>query len=89
VSAPAGDARGTAPVNAALLEALKAWRRETAREMKVPAYIVLHDSTLEAICHCPPRSLAELRQITGFGDRKIELYGEKVLAVLAEWRRSS
>ncbi|HET9784454.1 MAG TPA: ATP-dependent DNA helicase RecQ, partial [Terriglobales bacterium] len=73
----------TAPVNAALLEALKTWRRETAHEMKVPAYIVLHDATLEAICHCPPRSLAELRQITGFGDRKLELYGERVLAVLA------
>jgi ATP-dependent DNA helicase RecQ len=78
-----------APADAGLLEALKAWRRETAREMKVPAYIVLHDATLEAICHCPPHSLSELRQITGFGDRKLELYGEKVLTVVAEWRRRS
>ena len=78
-SAPVPATDGTG-----LLERLKVWRRETAREMKVPAYIVLHDTTLEAICHCPPHSLAELRQITGFGDRKLELYGEKVLAVLKE-----
>ncbi len=65
-----------------LREHLKAWRLGVARAAGVPAYVVLHDSSLDALCHAPPHSLAELRQISGFGDRKVELYGESILAAL-------
>ncbi|TAN22299.1 MAG: ATP-dependent DNA helicase RecQ [Acidobacteria bacterium] len=72
-----------------LLEALKAWRRQTAHAAGLPAYMVLHDATLEALCHCPPRSLGELRQITGFGEVKVARYGEAVLGVLGVSRSAS
>ncbi|MGH9467381.1 MAG: RecQ family ATP-dependent DNA helicase [Terriglobales bacterium] len=72
-----------APADAGLLEALKAWRRQTAHAASLPAYMVLHDATLEAICHAPPRTLSDLRQITGFGDVKIARYGEAILALLS------
>ncbi|MGH9417972.1 MAG: HRDC domain-containing protein, partial [Terriglobales bacterium] len=72
-----------APANPVLLETLKAWRRETAQAAGMPAFVVLHDSSLEALCHCPPRTLPELRQITGFGDRKVALYGEAIVALTA------
>lgn len=74
-------APAAAPVNPDLLEALKQWRRETAKAAAMPAFLVLHDTSLEALCHCPPRSLAELRQISGFGDRKVALYGEALVAL--------
>ncbi|MGH9487256.1 MAG: RecQ family ATP-dependent DNA helicase [Terriglobales bacterium] len=82
---PAPPPRAAAP-NPEVLEALKAWRRHTAQAAHMPAFVVLHDSTLEALCHAPPRTLAELRQITGFGERKVARYGDAILALLAAHR---
>jgi ATP-dependent DNA helicase RecQ len=65
-----------------LLDRLKTWRLQTAREAGVPAFVVLHDSSLKALCLARPSSLAELRQVNGFGDRKVALYGQAILTVL-------
>jgi len=59
-------------IDAELLAALKKWRVERSRADKVPAFVILHDATLEHLCLAPPRSLAELRQIPGIGDLKLE-----------------
>ena len=69
-----GGARGRGPISAVvgvrsprsvlLLEALREWRLATAREHSVPAYVVFHDSTLEAIAAAQPRTLDELRGIS-------------------------
>jgi ATP-dependent DNA helicase RecQ len=77
-------ARDAAPVEAdpALAEYLREWRRNMARENKVPAYIILHDSTLEELCRRRPSNIAELKQVTGIGDRKSETYGAEILQVL-------
>jgi DNA helicase II / ATP-dependent DNA helicase PcrA len=66
------------------LEALRRWRRERAREDQVPAYVVAHDTTLEAIADSRPRSLPALRRVPGMGPVKLEKYGPEILAVLAE-----
>jgi ATP-dependent DNA helicase RecQ len=66
----------------ALAEYLREWRRNMARENKVPAYIILHDSTLEELCLRRPSNIAELKQVTGIGDRKSETYGAEILQVL-------
>jgi ATP-dependent DNA helicase RecQ len=42
----------------------------------------MQDTTLEAIAEQKPTSLAALRQISGVGDRKLELYGAQVLDAL-------
>jgi ATP-dependent DNA helicase RecQ len=71
-----------AEVNPALAEYLREWRRNMARENKVPAYIILHDSTLEDLCRRRPANFAELKQVAGIGDRKAETYGAEILQVL-------
>ncbi len=53
-----------------------------ARENKVPAYVVLHDSTLEELCRRNPKTLSELKQITGIGEKKAAVYGAELLQVL-------
>jgi ATP-dependent DNA helicase RecQ len=53
-----------------------------AREQKVPAYVVLHDSTLEELCRRRPTTAAGLRQVAGIGERKAEVYGAEILQVL-------
>jgi len=77
-------ARDSAPAQAdpALADYLREWRRNMARENKVPAYVVLHDSTLEELCRRRPRNLTELKQVTGIGEKKADVYGAELLQVL-------
>ena len=65
-----------------LFEALRAWRAETAREQGVPAYIVFGDATLRGVSVTKPTSLEQLAQISGIGEKKLETYGEALLAVV-------
>jgi ATP-dependent DNA helicase RecQ len=78
-----GPTRGTDP---ALPAALRAWRSETARKLGVPAYVVLHDSTLDGIAAVRPVTLAELRGIAGIGDKKLEHYGAELIALITAHR---
>ncbi|WP_460523689.1 DNA helicase RecQ [Humibacter antri] len=66
-----------------LFETLRAWRTEQAKDEGVPAYIVFGDATLRGIASARPSTLAELAQISGVGAKKLETYGEDVLAVVA------
>jgi len=78
-------AAGLTASDAELSEYLREWRRTTAKEQNTPAFVVLHDTTLEEICQRRPRSMAELRNITGIGERKAELYGKGLLAALERY----
>jgi ATP-dependent DNA helicase RecQ len=66
----------------ALHAALKTWRSEIARQRGVPAYVVLHDSTVDGIASARPATLSELRGIAGIGDKKLEHYGEELIALV-------
>ena len=66
----------------ALYSALKAWRTETARKRGVPAYVVLHDSTIDGIAAARPATLTQLRSVAGIGDKKLEHYGTELMAVI-------
>lgn len=65
-----------------LLSKLKAWRLKRAQTDKVPAYIVAHDTTLEALAAKPPSTIMELRGTKGFGSKKVEVYGADILKVV-------
>ena len=69
-----------------LRDFLREWRRETANEQNVPAYVVMHDTTLEEICRIRPSSIGDLLHITGIGERKAELYGRRILDALKRFR---
>ncbi len=64
-------------------QALRHWRLETAREQGVPPYVIFHDATLAAILEARPQTLAELAQVTGVGQHKLDQYGSEVLDVIA------
>jgi ATP-dependent DNA helicase RecQ len=69
-----------------LREYLREWRRAEARAQDIAAFVVMHDSTLEEICRRKPKFYAELLQITGIGERKAEMYGQKLLDALGRFR---
>ncbi len=76
--------RDAAPAEAdpLLAEYLREWRRNMARENKVPAYIILHDSTLEELCRRRPATVAALKQVAGIGEKKADVYGAEILQAL-------
>jgi ATP-dependent DNA helicase RecQ len=70
------------PGNANLIGILRAWRSEVARKRGVPAYVVLHDSTIDGIATSRPATLTQLRDIPGIGDKKLEHYGDELIALV-------
>ena len=75
----AGSRADMAVPNNALYQALRSWRAAIAREHGVPAFVVFHDATLEAISSTKPDSLSALRAIPGIGDAKLARYGSQLL----------
>ncbi len=72
-----------------LRDYLREWRRMTAKEQSMPAYVVLHDSSLDEICRLQPNTNAELLKVTGIGERKAELYGQAILSALRRYREGA
>jgi len=68
----------------ALLDALREWRRKTASEHGVPAYVVFHDATLAAIAAARPRAVDDLHGISGIGATKLARYGQALIDVVRE-----
>ena len=78
------ETRSAPPVDESLLERLKVWRLETARERGWPAYVVFRDRTLEEIAAARPRSERELLEVHGVGPTKLDEYGEDILEMVLD-----
>jgi len=68
--------------DAALVEALRAWRRQRSAEDEVPAYVVATDATLAAIAEQQPRTEGGLLAVPGIGPVKVAKYGVEILAIV-------
>ena len=69
----------------ALFERLRALRRTIAQEIGKPPYIVFSDKTLRDMCAKRPASPEEFLAVNGVGENKLNLYGERFLAAIAEF----
>ena len=85
--APASAGQGKTQ-NPALYAALRAWRSDVARQRGVPAYVVLHDATIEGIAASRPRTPEALRDIPGIGDKKLERYGRELIELVNDTARA-
>jgi DNA topoisomerase-3 len=83
---PAGAASrgGTAPPvdNDDLFAVLKQWRLGEARKRRTPAFRILPDRTLSAICRALPADEDELLDVPGIGPAKARKYGSKILEIV-------
>jgi len=68
-----------------LYEILKVTRRSLAEEAQVPAYLVLSDASLVELSTYLPQSQDALYQISGFGEVRVERYGEAFLEVIVPY----
>jgi ATP-dependent DNA helicase RecQ len=63
-----------------LFERLRTLRKRLADERRVPPYVVFPDSVLRDMAARLPRSHAQLRRISGVGERKLADFGDVFLA---------
>jgi ATP-dependent DNA helicase RecQ len=70
------------PADAGIFDTLRQWRGQTAREQGVPAYVILHDRTLNELAMRKPQNLDELREVAGIGEAKAARYGAALLELL-------
>ncbi|MCL2405887.1 MAG: RecQ family ATP-dependent DNA helicase [Defluviitaleaceae bacterium] len=68
-----------------LFEQLKELRLAIATEQKVPAFVILHDSSLTDMCHKLPKTLDELLRVSGIGQVKAEKFGQRFIDAIAEY----
>lgn len=67
-----------------LYDELRMWRQLLAAENGKPAYIIAHNTVLEAIAQRKPQNKTELRRIKGMGDAKVAQYGDAIVEIVAK-----
>jgi RecQ family ATP-dependent DNA helicase len=77
-----------APADPELLARLKAWRRERAATLNMPAFVIASDRSLQSIAAVQPKTLVELTACYGFGKLKAEQWGGPILEIVREWRNA-
>ena len=65
-----------------ILDSLKLWRSEKAKEKSLPVYFIATNKELLSIAKYKPIKKEELLDIKGFGKYKIENYGEEIIDIL-------
>ena len=68
-----------------LLKVLKAWRKMKYEELHLPAFMIMHQKVLVQIAEEKPSTKEELMQISGFGKRKWDKYGQEILDIIEEY----
>ncbi|MFC1729310.1 RQC domain-containing protein [candidate division KSB1 bacterium] len=69
-------------VDFALIEVVRNFRRETARQLNLPAFMVFSDTVLKQIVQNAPQTEQGLKKVKGFGGTTWELCGEALLRVI-------
>ena len=72
-------------VNEELREKLQEWRTERFKADNVPAYTIMHQSTLIEIASLVPKTMTELLSIKGLGKAKCEKYGQEILEITSKY----
>jgi ATP-dependent DNA helicase RecQ len=78
----APSASTASPQEESVFQALREWRRGVAREHSVPAYTVLHDTSLREIARRLPESRLMLGSVPGIGATKLDRYGAAVIDIV-------
>lgn len=65
-----------------IVKKLKAFRLEQSRKEKIKPYYIFNDAQMEDIIEKNPQTKEELLQVSGFGNVKVEKYGEEILNAL-------
>jgi superfamily II DNA helicase RecQ len=76
------------PNQQGLLEHLRQVRLQLARQEKLPAYIIFHESTLKEMVELRPDQLTGICQVHGMSENKFRKYGKYFFLEIAQWYRN-
>ena len=78
---------GQGVVNEDLRDRLQQWRSDRFKKDNVPAYTIMHQSTLLQIAALIPITKDELLSIKGFGETSYKKYGPEIISICREFRQ--
>jgi ATP-dependent DNA helicase RecQ len=70
-----------APHNELAAAELRRWRRELARDLNVPAFIIFNDATLFALATALPTDRKSFLRVKGTGENRWERFGPRVVQI--------
>ena len=65
-----------------LFKRLRQWRKTKAEKEGVPVFIIATNQQLVQVVHRKPLTQKALREINGFGKKKVERYGQEIVALV-------
>tara|TARA_B100001013_G_scaffold112876_1_gene64880 strand:- start:2030 stop:2464 length:435 start_codon:yes stop_codon:yes gene_type:complete len=71
------------------IDRLRKWRLKEARKIKMPAYHIFSDTTMEELAIEMPRTEEELLLVRGIGPGKVDDFGSELLEFLQELSKST
>jgi ATP-dependent DNA helicase RecQ len=81
------DAVSWEGVDRELFDALRDLRRDIARDLGKPPYVIFGDATLRELARIRPMTLERMRSVYGVGDAKLRDFGARFLALLTNHGR--
>lgn len=72
-----------------LYRALTTWRAAKAREISMPAYVIMQQKALMGIANLLPDTPQALEAIPYFGAKGVEKYGFEILGIIRKYRKEN
>nr|WP_307992033.1 HRDC domain-containing protein [uncultured Niameybacter sp.] len=69
-----------------IYKALKQYRLEKSREEGIKPYFIYNNAQLEDLIMKGPKNLEELQEVNGFGEVKVQKYGEDILEIILKYK---
>jgi ATP-dependent DNA helicase RecQ len=76
--------KGSGNYSVEIFEKFRVLRRQIADGEKLPAYIIFSDATLKDMAEKLPRTLLQMLEVSGVGQKKLEKYGQQFLDLILE-----
>lgn len=70
--------------NEELIKKLKAFRLQISRAENTKPYFIFSDKQMMGLINRMPKNKVELKEVSGFGDVKVEKYGDALLRIINE-----
>ena len=72
-----------------LKEELREYRMKQSKPIGKPPYSVFTNAAMEEICETLPTTSAELLDVKGIGNKKLEMFGDDILSIVSKYASNS
>ena len=69
-----------------IFKELKLYRLNKSRELSIKPYFIYNDNQLKNLITIMPRSKEELNTVSGFGEVKVNKYGDDILGIIEKYK---